>query len=138
MDIIKRKYTLEFPPIHQHRERDGSWIRNLVERNMRVVDAYTGAPVGIVAYRSFDKKYEGQLNFGRGNYVEEPSDGWGDRFDLAAEAVWQSYSNSLPWHARVERWAWRWMEVGWFVFGTVGGGVAGAFATLALKGSGAG
>lgn len=138
MDIVKKKYTLEFPPIHQVRQPDGRWTRNLVERDMRVVDAYTGAPVGIVAYSSLDKKYKGRLNFEGGVDVKERADGWGDRFDLAADAVWKTYNNSLPWHARVERWAWRWIAVGWFVFGTLGGGVAGAFATLMLKESGAG
>ena len=95
LQIVKKRYTLEFPPIYQHTKRDGSVIRNLIERDMRIIDAYTGAPVGIVSYVWFDKKYQGRLCFKDWPEVKEPIKGWGERFDLAAEAVWRTYNSNL-------------------------------------------
>lgn len=90
-------------------------------------------PVGSVVL-GHDGEYAALSSFPTENGKSElqaPDGGWGMRFDIAADAVWAEYAKNLPWHERAHRWMWRWLGVGWFLFGTVGG-VLTSFAVKAL------
>lgn len=121
MEIVRRRYIIESPPF-------GSKIHPI---NVRIVDAYTGAVVGVVreqqARAGEGFRYVAECFFG--GSVENPPEGWGDRFDLAADAVWTAYDQSLPGSVRVRRWVWRWVDLGWLLLG----GLLGVVGSLVTK-----
>ena len=56
-----------------------------------------------------------------------PSDGtfgWGKRYDLAANAVWNAYIRTLRGRDKLERFVWRYIGVAWFVLGAAVGSIA--------------
>ena len=131
-DIVKPRYYIETKPIETVREPNR--VRTMMNTlSCRVVDSFTGMPIGCVLHTSDDGgSFKAFMALGSGNgEVQPPEGGWGRRYDLAALEVWKSYSASLPRSERCCRWAWRWMGVGWFLFGTVLGALA-SFVVQAL------
>ena len=146
MEIVRRKYFIETKPIETREKPSGGTNTSWLDLSMRVVDAYTQMPIGTVLHLPDGKggaEFRANCSFlplpegGKAN-VEAPAGGWGPRFDFAVDAVWSAYSNALPRWTRVKRCLWRWLELGWLVFGAVLGGTAGAVGTLILKQFGAG
>lgn len=121
--IVQRKYFLETTPIRVVDLEHGGKRTEMHALQMRVVDCYTGLPVGMVAHTN--KKFQAIyfLADKKKNEVNEIDGEWGPRFDQASLAVWNTYNKSLPLHDRVRRWVWRWLAVGWLLIGTVLGGL---------------
>jgi len=119
-DIVKPRYYIETTPIESLPEENRTILNSL---SFRVVDSFTGMPIGTVAHSSEDGgKFRAFMSLTPGDAeIDAPEGGWGVRSDLAALEVWKSYSTSLPRKERFHRWLWRWMGVGWFLFGTVWG-----------------
>ncbi|MCY4259119.1 MAG: hypothetical protein OXC91_02490 [Rhodobacteraceae bacterium] len=124
-DIVKPRYHIETKSIETVRDsnREKTIMNSL---SFRVMDSFTGMPIGSVMHSSDDGgSYRAFMFLGSGNgEIQPPEVAWGEdgrRFDLAALAVWKSYSASLPLSERIYRWTWRWMGLGWFLFGTVWG-----------------
>ena len=130
MDTIRRRYIIQPKPYQ------GGNFGDLSDATYRVLDGYTGVPVGAVwsvlpegggfDYRASCFFSDGELSpRGGGNIRPRSGDyGWGKRYDLAAEATWKAYSKSLTVRDRAERFVWRWIGVGWFVLGAVAGSLA--------------
>ena len=121
-ELIKPKYVIETTGI-EVTNQNGRRRINLADLDLRVKDYYTGMPIGgVIAVGG--TKYEANFFFAKESdqcILTAPEGGWGTRFDLAATAIWKKYSEGLPWHERTKRWMWRWMGVGWFLFGTAWG-----------------
>ena len=122
-ELIKARYLIETTVIQVTVKPGGGTNTSLSDLNLRVKDRYTGMPIGGVILEG-GVGYKAIFFFATENdqnVLPPPAEGWGPRFDLAADAVWKKYSESLPWGERARRWMWRWMGVGWFLFGTVWG-----------------
>ena len=122
-ELSKPRYVIETKEIQVTERPDGGTTTRLADLSFRVKDSFTGMPIGVVIHTA-KGEYEARYIFagkGNQNLLNPPSGGWGPRFDLAADALWKQYSESLPGAERVKRWMWRWMGVTWFLFGTVWG-----------------
>ncbi|MCY4151938.1 MAG: hypothetical protein OXE94_06850 [Aestuariivita sp.] len=121
-DLVKSRYYIETKPIET--VRDPHRVNTIMNTlGFRVVDSFTGMPIGCVLHSSEnDRSFQAFMYLGSGNgEIKPPENGWGRRYDHAALEVWKGYSTSLPFCERWYRWAWRWMGVGWFLFGTTWG-----------------
>lgn len=137
MDIVNRKYFIETKPIETEQEASGGRTTRLMDLSLRVVDGHTRMPVGSVIHAVDGKggmAYKAVCAFAPDGQIKTPAEGWQGRFDLAADAVWSAYSRGLPRHERVKRWAWRWLGVGWFLFGTVWGVLTSLIARAVVPG----
>ncbi|MCY3540849.1 MAG: hypothetical protein OXH31_02940 [Gammaproteobacteria bacterium] len=137
--MVQSKYFIETTPIRVVELPRGGKKTEMNTMDLRVVDSYTRMPVGVVIHspNASDKaEYLAKYFFDEGgNFdINSPAEGWGIRFDRAADAVWRAYSKDLPWHERIKRWFWRWLGVGWFLFGTVWG-VLTSFLVKAITGA---
>ena len=133
-ELIKSRYVIETTDIQVDVKPDGGKNTTLSDLNLRVKDCYTRMPIGGVFVQG-GGGYTAWYFFAMDNDEGEltpPEGGWGPRFDLAGDAIWKKYSNSLPWHERTRRWAWRWMGVGWFLFGTLWGALMGVIGQLLI------
>lgn len=122
-ELVKSRYLIETTDIQVTAKPGGGKTTSLSDLNLRVKDCYTQMPIGGVVLEG-GKEYKAVCFFATVNdhfELTPPPGGWGPRFDLAADAVWKKYSQSLPRRERARRWMWRWMGVGWFLFGTVWG-----------------
>jgi len=138
VDTARQKYIIQPKPYL------GGNFGDLSDATYRVLDGYTGVPVGAVwnvlpksggfDYRASCFFSDGDLSPRGGGNIRPPSGGfgWGKRYDLAAKEVWEAYNRTLPLRDRVERCVWRWFDVAWFVVGTVVGAVAGTLASFVL------
>lgn len=117
--IVQSKYFIETTPIRMTESPSGGKQTDIDALNMRVVDSYTRMPVGMVVYR---EKFHA-IYFLSEEKSDEIEGEWGPRFDRAVHTVWKAYSKSLPCYERLKRWGWRWLGVGWFLFGIVLGGL---------------
>ncbi|MCY4301884.1 MAG: hypothetical protein OXC68_09165 [Aestuariivita sp.] len=121
-DLIKPRYYIETKPIET--VRDGYCVNTILNTlNLRVVDSFTGMPIGCVLHSSENNgSFQAVMFLGSNDgKIEPPEGGWGIRYDQAAFEVWKSYFKSLPICERLYRWAWRWIGVGWLLFGTIWG-----------------
>ena len=131
-DLVKRKFLIEVLPIEVEDNPSGGKTIKIASLDFRVTDNYTGMPVGCVVHAPVGQgkaeyRAEGFFPVKPGQSTLTPPDGgWGMRFDLAAEAVWCKYNETLPCTARAKRWAWRWIAVGWFLAGSVLGALTSA------------
>ena len=139
MELIKRKYQLEIPPIRVVDKPTGGTTTQMGQISGRVVDNYTGMDIGSV--------HHGPLPNGQVDYTAlcsfpvpskdaelEPPDGtWKFRFDLEAYADWHEYNRQLPRSERVKRVLWRWMGVEWLLIGTVWGVVVSLMANAIVN-----
>ena len=132
LDMVKRRFLIEVLPIQVEANPSGGNTIQIASLDFRVTDNYTGMPVGCVVHSpvgdgTAEYRAEGFFPVKPGQSTLTPPDGgWGMRFDLAAEAVWRKYNETLPCTARANRWAWRWIAVGWLVVGIVLGALIGA------------
>lgn len=133
-ELIKSRYLIETTGIRVKDEPNGQKSIDMGDLHLRVKDSYTKMPIGAVIAED-GKEYCANFFFASNSdecVLTPPSGGWGPRFDLAASAIWKEYSTSLPWHERTRRWAWRWMGVGWFLFGTLWGALMGVIGRLLI------
>jgi len=128
-DIVKSRYHIETLPPHKG---DTETIWNTL--SFRVKDSYTGMPIGVVLHGTENGRgsFKVKMFLSPGRSDMEEGD-WGARFDLAAEHVWKRYNETLPCKERLIRWCWRWIAVGWLLFGTVWG-VAVSFVARSILG----
>lgn len=120
-EIIKSRYLIETTEIQVNVNEDGRKNTTLSDLNLRVKDCYTRMPIGGVILEG-GVKYKAFYFFATERSQSElppPPGGWGPRFDLAANAIWKKYSESLPKRERARRWAWRWMGLGWLLIGAL-------------------
>ena len=130
MDLVRRKYLIQTNP------DQGENFPSVPNLAFRVLDGYTGVPVGMVwsvlpQPGRFDCRAscffsDAELSPRGGGNVRPKSGepGWGKRYDKAAEAIWNTYSRTLPGRERAKRLFWRWSGVSWFVVGAVAGSLA--------------
>ena len=123
MDMYRRKFIFEITPIRVTDLPTGATKTQIADLNGRIVDVYSGMPVGMVLHLPSGQgaKFEAHTLFparaGGDSQLPEPNGGWGRRFDLAADAVWHFYNRQLPFGARCSRFVWRWLNVFWFLAG---------------------
>ena len=130
MDAVRRKYVIQPKPFL------GGNFGDLSDATYRVLDGYTGVPIGMVwnvqseeggvDYRASCFFVEADLSPRGGGNVRPfvGTFGWGKRYDLAAKAVWEAYIRTLRGRDRVERFVWRYIAVAWFVLGAAVGSIA--------------
>ena len=126
MDMYRRKFTFETTPIRVTDRPQGGTNTRMNTLDGRIVDAYSGMAIGMVTHTPTG---DGVANFiattffpierGGSDEVPEPKGGWGRRFDLAADAVWNFHNRQLPIRARLVKFLWRWVSVFWFLAGAV-------------------
>lgn len=130
MDTIRRKYIIQPKPYV------GGNFGDLSDGTYRVLDGYTGVPIGFVwsvlseeegvDYRASCFFIEAELSPRGGGNIRPAAGtpGWGRRYDLAANAVWNVYIGTLRGRDRIERFVWRYVGVAWFVLGAAVGSIA--------------
>ena len=130
MDTVRRKYVIQPKPYL------GGNFGDLSDGTYRVLDGYTGVPVGMawhvqaeeggVDYRASCFFFEAELSPRGGGNVHRSAGtfGWGKRYDLAAKAVWEAYVGTLRGRDRVERYVRRYVGLAWFVLGAAVGSIA--------------
>ena len=128
---VQPRYQFETAPITVETCASGKTVTRMSDISGRVVDTYTGMPVGVVSHGPApnlpnDKSggYTAICSFppdGQDAELEPPGGTWGNRFDQAADAIWDRYYQQLPRRERVKRFLWRWSEVEWFLIGTLWG-----------------
>ena len=123
MDTFRRKYVIQPKPYL------GGNFGDLSDATYRVLDGYTGVPIGIVwtvqseeedvDYRASCFFVEADLSPGGGGNIRPSAGtlGWGRRYDLAAKAVWVAYIRTLTGRDRFERFFWHYIGAAWFVLG---------------------
>ena len=106
MDKYRRKFTFETLPIEIKDRPDGRSETQMVPLlGGRIVDVYSGMPVGHVSHMV--GKGGGKPRFlaftffpiqkGDDDQLPEPEGGWGTRFDKASVAVWNFYNRQQRW-----------------------------------------
>ena len=130
MDAARRKYVIQPKPYL------GGNFGDLSDGTYRVLDGYTGVPIGAVwsvrseengvDYRASCFFIEDELSPRGGGNIRPSAGtfGWGKRYDLAAKAVWEAYVGTLRGRDRAERLMWRYIGIAWFVLGAAIGSIA--------------
>ena len=123
--IVQPKFFIETTPIRVAELMEGGSRTSWNNPSLRVVDSFTRMPIGTVLHTPSGGRaeYRAYVFFKEegSNRLEAPEGGWGPRFDIGARAVWNDYNRGLPYGERLRRWAWRWLSVGWLLFGTTWG-----------------
>lgn len=126
MDMYRRRFTFETTPIRVSDRPQGGTNTQMNTLDGRVIDAYSGMPVGMVIHTPTGDggaKFIATTYFpverGGSDEIPEPKGGWKKRFDLAADAVWKFHNRQLPIRSRFVRFFWRWVNVFWFLAGAV-------------------
>ena len=129
LEIVRQKYFVETKPIETREKPSGGLNTNWLDLSMRVVDAYTHMPIGTVLH----------LPDGKGGAAFSANCSFLPTAPEGKDNVEASSGPApRPRWTRLKRCFWRWLELGWLVFGAALGGSASAVAALILKQTGAG
>ena len=130
MDTVRPKYLIQPKPYV------GGNFGDLSDATYRVLDGYTRVPIGIVwtvqseeegvDYRASCFFIKADLSPGGGGNIRPSADtlGWGNRYDLAAKAVWEAYIGTLRRRDKFERFVWRYFGVASFLLGAIVASIA--------------
>lgn len=120
--MLESAYRFESTPITRFPTPQGGTNTILTDLAGRVIDCYTGMPIGVIyldaegclrAENLHKKLLDG------GKKTQSVAD-WGERADLAAAAIWHNYREGLSFCDRVKRFSWRWKQIMWLILGALG------------------
>lgn len=117
MTAHRNKFIFEIVPIEVDKTENRRKLTLIPDLGSgRIVDSYSGMPIGMVIYvaNAYEKGgygFEAHTIYpvkGDDGRLPEPKEGWGTRVDLAAKAIWEEYNSRLPLKDRIHRFLWRW------------------------------
>ena len=126
--MLETAYRFESTPITRLLTPDGDTRTILTDFGGRVIDCYTGMPIGVIYLDATGRLRAENLQKKdpNGGSRSQSTEDWGKRADSAAAAIWHDYRKGLAGWDRLKRFAWRWKQAVWLL---VGGLVALVIAT---------